>query len=676
MLKQKIIDLSNQYMLESQNAPNLFEDLAAMERYMSESYSQRIFVELLQNADDAQATEILVIESGEDIIVANNGRPFTADDIVTISRSGASKKVRGESIGYRGIGFKSTTALTDEIIIFSANMYFTFSKQLCAQQLGVPAQKTPTIRVPFLVDCVPNEIETQVNLLRQKGYTTIFIFKHAHKSDFEQELSLVNKGYFLFLNNICNCTIDVGRIFVVHRVHRVKSWHGTYVELDNQSDSKWLIKENGSVAIAFLCQQGNIVPCSPEEAVMHSYLPTEDSSPYFCKINGNFSTDPSRKHIVTDTTTEELIRQSAGFLAETIQECISNPTSLGVIARDILSVVKPTNSYLKYSILFRKHFDELIRSEQWLTTADGNQISLPEYNLLPRWLEPAEVQLLRCDSTAIQGESLPHDTYENIAGLDQFIARYSTQQFAVGKMIQLLTDASFTEAVPKELHIKMIIQCIKEDYSNAILSPDNCDNDWENVYVYDGKSQARIKDLSPSDTQTRSVISDIAKNLSSEEVSWFSAKLEPYTDVKQLQTPSNSRRDSIVTKKIAPLTKWRSAEQQCLDIERKLGNVAFDVSLQNVGYDIESTCPDGSKRYIEVKSVQAGGDFSITNNEYTAAHQYGDSYILCLIRETSDKVIATYITNPLKTAKFEKRVKQWEWACLDYTGNEVSYDVE
>ncbi|WP_260985207.1 hypothetical protein [Bacillus pumilus] len=34
----------------------LFTDMAAMETYMTESYGERVFVEMLQNADDAKAT--------------------------------------------------------------------------------------------------------------------------------------------------------------------------------------------------------------------------------------------------------------------------------------------------------------------------------------------------------------------------------------------------------------------------------------------------------------------------------------------------------------------------------------------------------------------------------------------------------------------------------------------
>ena len=106
------------------------------------------------------------------------------------------------------------------------------------------------------------------------------------------------------------------------------------------------------------------------------------------------------------------------------------------------------------------------------------------------------------------------------------------------------------------------------------------------------------------------------------------------------------------------VSKWRSAEQQAVQIEEFLGNKAVDVSKKNIGYYIESTTPTGEKRYIEVKSLQKDSStFAITNNEYTSAHQLGDAYYICLIFDNK----AIYIQNPLKNLSFEKRIRQWEW---------------
>ena len=118
------------------------------------------------------------------------------------------------------------------------------------------------------------------------------------------------------------------------------------------------------------------------------------------------------------------------------------------------------------------------------------------------------------------------------------------------------------------------------------------------------------------------------------------------------------------------VSRWRSAEQQCIEIESFFGNKAIDVSKRNLGYDIESLTPKGVKRYIEVKLISNNNNsFSITNNEYTAAHQYGDDYFICLIKDAKGDSQAIYIQNPLRNLNFEKRIRQWEWYCDQFSGD-------
>ncbi len=155
MIRDTISKINSSFIAEAKGSPALLADMAAMEKYMSESYSGRIIVELLQNADDAHSSRVYITEKDGNVIFANNGRPFNDADVMAISRSGASEKKRGETIGYRGIGFKSTSFLSSEIIIYSNETAFSFSKTKTAEALGVDEEHVPTIRIPFLVDAAP-----------------------------------------------------------------------------------------------------------------------------------------------------------------------------------------------------------------------------------------------------------------------------------------------------------------------------------------------------------------------------------------------------------------------------------------------------------------------------------------------------------------------------------------
>lgn len=96
--------IQSNFLEEAKNSPLLLSDLAHMETYIAESYHNRSIIELLQNADDAASIRFYISKNKGYIIVANDGRFFNENDIISICRSGSSTKKRdGKSIGYRGM---------------------------------------------------------------------------------------------------------------------------------------------------------------------------------------------------------------------------------------------------------------------------------------------------------------------------------------------------------------------------------------------------------------------------------------------------------------------------------------------------------------------------------------------------------------------------------------------
>ena len=73
--------LHNSFLEEAKRSPILLSDLANMEKYISESYTGRSLIELLQNADDAGASKFEIVEISSKVYgVANNGREFCEND--------------------------------------------------------------------------------------------------------------------------------------------------------------------------------------------------------------------------------------------------------------------------------------------------------------------------------------------------------------------------------------------------------------------------------------------------------------------------------------------------------------------------------------------------------------------------------------------------------------------
>lgn len=674
MLCDLIKKISEAFISEAVASPALLADMAKMEKYMAESYSGRVFIELLQNADDCSSTKILITELNGNIIFANNGRPFDENDVMAICRSGNSNKKRGETIGYRGVGFKSTTYLTDEILIYSDKACFTFSKKICSQKLSIPEENIPMIRVPLLVETIDNSILTKLQDLEQQGYKTVFVFKNAKIKEFIEELDQVDNGMFIFLNSIEECCIQIGAVSKTISLSREYDKDGCLVSFLGKSTDAWYIVSHKNTSLGFKYDIVNkrIVACDESEQVYHSYLPTYDKVLFPVKINADFSTDPSRKHITVDSKTEMALADIAENLLHIVNSVFDD--SNNVDFSEFFSILcnnsgfSKCNSYLKQQI--KIHLLGVV-----LKLQNGKTIRIDEYKLLPDWLDESEKRFLRAESEYIGRQSLSSNLYEKYKNIDKFIQTYSVQQFANADLVEMMAEEKLVSKMHAEMQGKILSKIIKgEKFSQTTPGKKN---KLERIKVStDDGIKSLVEVASGGAGIAEDVMDEINNNISQSEIGWFSEQTS--IDISKLSrdyTEAAPQVAKTIKKEIKPhIAKWRSAEQQCIDIEKYFGNTATDVSKQNVGYDIESTTPDGHKRYIEVKSITEDGSFSITNNEYTAAHQYGDQYYLCLLIQSSQNTQAIYVQNPLETLKFEKRIRQWEWYCDTYSGESFIFE--
>lgn len=104
-------------------------DLAAPWRQLFRQVQspRHVLSELLQNADDAGATEATVrIDDGGLFIFEHNGEDFTEPQFRSLCRFGFSNKRSLFTIGFRGIGFKSTFSLGDTVEVLSPTLSVEF----------------------------------------------------------------------------------------------------------------------------------------------------------------------------------------------------------------------------------------------------------------------------------------------------------------------------------------------------------------------------------------------------------------------------------------------------------------------------------------------------------------------------------------------------------------------
>src|SRR5208282_3540102 len=88
---------------------------------------RHVLSELLQNADDAGATEAAVsIEDGT-FVFRHNGHDFTEAHFASLCRFGYSNKRALHTIGFRGVGFKSTFSLGDQVELLTPSLSICFN---------------------------------------------------------------------------------------------------------------------------------------------------------------------------------------------------------------------------------------------------------------------------------------------------------------------------------------------------------------------------------------------------------------------------------------------------------------------------------------------------------------------------------------------------------------------
>lgn len=132
---QEIAATRQQY-VRAKNEPKPWQTMIGGLAHLAEQSSQefQVVLELIQNAvdscrpgqDGVEITFTLELDNRQ-LIVTNDGDPFTAQDFDAITTANKSKKGRGK-IGYKGIGFKSVARIAESAQIYSGPWHFEFNQ--------------------------------------------------------------------------------------------------------------------------------------------------------------------------------------------------------------------------------------------------------------------------------------------------------------------------------------------------------------------------------------------------------------------------------------------------------------------------------------------------------------------------------------------------------------------
>lgn len=659
--------LHDQFLDEAKKSPILLSDLANLEKYISESYSERSLIELIQNADDANSTRFYIeLINDNAVLVANNGDYFSEDDVIALCRSGSStKKRKSNTIGYRGIGFKSIVNYTNTVHLISGDIKLSFSKELTKKDLP-EVENVPLVRIPH--EFCGNEFENEINKVINEGYTTVFIFETKFDSILE-EINSFDDSCLLFLRNLEHFESKTNTYKKINSIRKNED-NQNFISLTNGAENTdWLILtkeyENEKIDIAFLLENKNVKSMNKEKAVIHSFMPTKNQFCIPCKVNGDFSTDPSRTKIVIDDESINTIKSLSDFFTYMISDILQNKHDdfklISVISKIFIDPLSKFKS---------KNINDIFIDE--LKATIHKHLNKEDILIQPKWLsEDSFIEIFDSDNKLLISDSLE----SKIPGIKQLLLNLNFEEAEFNEAMIKASNNEFSEDTRVDLVVKSIEKTrftIDSEDKKAITNAKIIDT-GENIETIKNKSNKKVK---------KSFISKVEEKLSDKNdlkhfAKSFDMEYEGIDEEKEVKKPQIIENNTNVSFKRTNLTKWRKVEQNVTEFLKECDNLknVQDVSTINLGYDTSATNEKGEDLFFEIKSVKSLGDsITMTNNEYSNAHKYKENYYLVIASQNQSSLEMVFISNPIENLQLNKRVVRWEWVCDGYDGKYFKTD--
>jgi hypothetical protein len=358
--------------IRAENVARYGWDTAVLE-LLGQLYSERthFIFELIQNAEDAGATDLTFSLFGDRLEVRHDGRDFTVADVRAICGVGQGTKSDDlTQIGEFGIGFKAVYAYTENPRIHSGAENFRIEKYVRpypAEPLGQPAGETVFV-FPFDRAEVPGAIAVP---------------------EISAALANIDVGTLLFLRSIERIRIAgpaaPGR--VLKRGSASRQGSGRRVSLSSgrvhgRGDEEWLVWERGleelgypdqRVEIAFMTRATMDSPriTGRETSPLVVFFPTQKETFLGFVIQGPYRTTPARDNVPEhDEWNRALVGETAALLAEVLASLRDDR----LLTVDVLRALPLDEAHFGPQSMFRALFDQTrttLEREAMIPGADG-----------------------------------------------------------------------------------------------------------------------------------------------------------------------------------------------------------------------------------------------------------------------------------------------------------------
>lgn len=288
--------------------------------------------EILQNADDAGASEVVFEVSEDGLVIEHNGKPFTSDDVKAISYFGKGK-TDITKIGHFGLGFKSVFAYTASPRIHSGSESFEITDLYTLRTVPLPADLRRN-RTRFVLP-FDHEVKrpAYIEAGRLKKGTTA-------RKEIAAKLAKLGPETLLFTRNLAEIRWQAdGRPGHYLREERplVEGGREIFIVTASGEESCFLVFDQpvdtgGSessptsrlVQIAYkltrrLSDEGAISPVVG--AKLFVFFQTDKETHTGFIFQAPYRTTPARDNVPEDDEfNQQLVRQSADLLVESVQQ--------------------------------------------------------------------------------------------------------------------------------------------------------------------------------------------------------------------------------------------------------------------------------------------------------------------------------------------------------------------
>ncbi|MBC6606938.1 ATP-binding protein [Hymenobacter sp. BT188] len=345
---------------------------------LSELYSEKahFIYELLQNAEDAEATWIKLYLLPTALVIKHNGRAFDVHDIdaiTGISNTDNEKKANQDKIGRFGIGFKSVFKITSRPRIQSGNFDFEIEDYIVPIITSVNAEYDHTIiTLPFAggeeaIGSTYQAIETKLQTL--EGFNLLFLRNLGEiQMSWGAEHRIISKrghvGFDTALASIQSLEEVVNDNDIIKQ--RYLFFQAPVQHTDFQQ-----LRAPQRLALAFRLseQEGPTKLVPAENSFAFVFFETTHKTSLHFLVHAPFVTTPSRENLKVGLAVNNSLMDELGALLQQTLPYFKKHNLLTVGTLNLLPLARPDKEYNRspiYTKLFQALKESLSSQEAFL----------------------------------------------------------------------------------------------------------------------------------------------------------------------------------------------------------------------------------------------------------------------------------------------------------------------